>query len=421
MNLPVDFVKIYRSAPPSRQALVAAAAALAIFAVLAAIYFVALRKPYAVLFTNLRASDAGAVVAELEKDKIPYRLADGGATIKVPADLVDKTRLDVMSSDLPLKGAVGFELFNKSDMGLTEFAQKINYQRALQGELARTIMTMEAIETARIHLSIPESTIFRDDRVPPKASVTLLTRNGGALSPSTITGIQRLVAASVPDLALADVVVLNSAGAVVSSDPADETDGAGSKPAALQEKDAIEQYYAARIRQALSAGFAGRDMQVTVLADYDSSQLSPGQVMRWSPSSRSFPLNVRVFSDDATPEEELRAVVAAAIGAHSGDTVTLSPLSAWPLETVRTPVAAMPIGPLPKRAEAASPATAKVAEPTFPWPAIGALVIVAAGLVFYLYRRKAVPRRLTEKEKHAYVNRLRMLLEEGDIDVISSS
>jgi flagellar M-ring protein FliF len=419
----VDIVKSYRAASPSRQLIVAAVAALAIFAVLAAVYLVVLRKPYAVLFTNLRASDAAAVVAELEKDKTPYRLADGGATIKVPADLVDKIRLDVMSSELPLKGAVGFELFNKSDMGLTEFAQKINYQRALQGELARTIMTMEAIETARVHLSIPETTIFRDDRVPPKASVTLLTRNGVALTPATILGIQRLVAASVPDLTLANVVVLDSAGAVVSSDAAGEPVGPRVKSASLQEKEAIEQYYTARLRQALNDGFAGKTIEVTVVANYDPADLPYGGVMRWAPYSRRFPLKVDVFSDDTVSQDELRAIVTAAVGGHPQDTVTFAPLAAWrPADSLQGPVVAAPVTAPTAAHSVATPAVRPTApKPAFPWPAIAVLVIVAAGLGFYVYRRTAAPRRLSEREKQAYVNRLRLLLEEGDADVISSN
>lgn len=418
----MDLVKSYRTASPRRQIAVMGVVALVIMAVLATVYFALLRKPYGPLFTNLRASDAAAVVAELEKKKTPYRLADGGTTIKVPADLVDKTRLDVMSSELPLKGAVGFELFNKSDMGLTEFAQKINYQRALQGELARTIMTMDAIETARVHLSLPEATIFRDDRVPPKASVTLLTRNGIGLTPPTILGIQRLVAASVPDLALENVVVLDSAGAVISSD---SEGSAGAPSASLQEKQAIEQYYTARVRQALDDGYAGKTSHVTVTADYDPAQLAAGGVMRWSPYARSFPLKVDVFSDDEIPQDELRAVVTAAIGGHSGDTVTLAPLAAWrPAGGPRGPLAAMPVVQTSLQSAVAAPSTAAaVAAPAraFPWPAIAALAALAVGFSVFLYRRAIAPRRLSEKEKQAYVNRLRLLLEEGDADAIPSN
>src|SRR5579872_7380692 len=159
----------------------------------AATYFLFLRSPYSTLFTNLRTSDAATIVADLDKNKVPYRLQDSGSTILVPSNIVDATRLNIMSEDLPIKGTVGFELFNKSDMGLTEFAQKINYQRALQGELARTIMAMDSVDEARVHLALAEPTVFRDDQKPPKAAVTIISRPGRRLTDSTIRGIQRLV------------------------------------------------------------------------------------------------------------------------------------------------------------------------------------------------------------------------------------
>ena len=139
----MSFVDQFRSSSPSRQALVVAIIVAVLTLALAAAYFFVLRKPYGVLFSGLRQADAATIVADLDKKKTPYRLADGGSTILIPRDVVDSTRLAIAGEDLPLKGTVGFELFNKSDMGLTEFAQRINYQRALQGELARTIMTLD--------------------------------------------------------------------------------------------------------------------------------------------------------------------------------------------------------------------------------------------------------------------------------------
>src|SRR5689334_17239302 len=218
----MDLVEGFKASGPQRQLLIVLGAVALLGAVLIGLYLSFFRTTYSPLFTNLRTMDAATIVAELDKKKTPYRLRDGGATILVPSAIVDTTRLSVMSEDLPLKGSVGFELFNKSDMGLTEFAQKINYQRALQGELARTIMTMDAVDAARVHLSLPEPTIFRDDRRTPKASVTVVTRGGKQLSVGTIRGIRRLVAAAVPDLDVANVVILDDAGEVVSTDlPAD--------------------------------------------------------------------------------------------------------------------------------------------------------------------------------------------------------
>ena len=257
---------------------------------LAAAYFFVLRKPYGVLFSGLRQADAATIVADLDKKKTPYRLADGGSTILIPRDVVDSTRLAIAGEDLPLKGTVGFELFNKSDMGLTEFAQRINYQRALQGELARTIMTLDEVDAARVHLSIADPTLFRDDRRPSKASITIVTRPGKVLPPSGVLGIQRLVAAAVPDLAPSDVVVLDASGLTISNNVA---------PAAQvspqdQEKRAIEQYYAARVSQALAPLAGAVNAQVTVTAGTDPNPTSingePGAIETWTPASRKFPL-----------------------------------------------------------------------------------------------------------------------------------
>jgi len=129
---------------------------------LGAVYW-ALSGSYAVLFKDLEDRDAAAVVSELEESKVPFKLKDGGRTILVPEDSVHRIRLQTMSSDARLTGGVGFELFDSSDFGMTEFVQKINYQRALQGELTRTIASLDEIKYARVHLVMPESSIFRQE------------------------------------------------------------------------------------------------------------------------------------------------------------------------------------------------------------------------------------------------------------------
>ena len=166
----------------TRQIALVTAAALLLSALIGGGYLL-LRPNYQVLFSDLRPQDAATIVAELERQKMPYRLAGGGTSVLVPEAEVHTARLKVMSRDLPLKGTVGFELFNNADLGLTEFAQKVNYQRALQGELARTIMSLTEIDSARVHLSIPESGLFRRSGAKPRASVALSTRTGAELPP----------------------------------------------------------------------------------------------------------------------------------------------------------------------------------------------------------------------------------------------
>lgn len=201
----------FADASPRRQ-LAGVAVLVALVASLIAAGYFALRPRYQVLFRDLKPQDAATIVAELERQKVPFRVDESSSAVLVPAADAQVMRLKLMSSDMRLQGAVGFELFNNSDLGITDFAQKVNYQRALQGELARTIMSLDEIELARVHLAFPDSSIFRraDDR--PKASVALFMRSGHALGPDTVRGIQRLVAAAVPQLSAADVTVVDQRG-----------------------------------------------------------------------------------------------------------------------------------------------------------------------------------------------------------------
>lgn len=180
--------------------------------VMAALVWWVYRADYQVLFADLSAADAAAMTAELDKLKTPYQLGGEGRTILVPQDMVYKTRLKLMGKELPLHGAVGFEVFNNADFGMTDFVQKVNYQRAIQGELQRTILSIDDIQSARVHLAVPEQGLFKRQAAKAKASVTIGMKTGHALGPEQVLGIQRLVAAAVPDLTPADVTVLDQHG-----------------------------------------------------------------------------------------------------------------------------------------------------------------------------------------------------------------
>ncbi len=185
-----------RARMPRNQMLLFGALFAAVVGLLALGYFLFVRADYVVLFQGLRPADASVVVTELDKRGTPYRLGDAGTTILVPEGEADAARVALAGSDAAARGQIGFELFNKSDMGLTNFAQKINYQRALQGELVRTIMLMDGVDSARVHLAIPERTLFRGDRAEPKAAVTVAMKPGQTADPARVAGIQQLVAAA---------------------------------------------------------------------------------------------------------------------------------------------------------------------------------------------------------------------------------
>lgn len=185
-----------------------------------------MHPPYGVLFRDLRESDAAEISATLDQMQTPYRLADEGKTILVPEAQVYETRMKLVSQGVPKGGSVGFELFKDSDYGVTEFAQRVNFQRALQGELERTISALNEVASARVHLTIRRTDLFSPDQDPSKASVTLNMRPGKHLDAREVAGIQRLVASAVEGLSPDAVVVLDDKGMVLSGYAAEGQNGA---------------------------------------------------------------------------------------------------------------------------------------------------------------------------------------------------
>lgn len=250
--------------PRARWSLCSAAAGIAGLLCLA-MWWV-LRTDHAVLFTDLRPQDAAVMGAELDKLKVPYAVADNGATLLVDRSQVHAVRMKLMGRDLPLHGGVGLELFNNTDFGMTEFAQKINYQRALQGELTRTILAFPEIRDARVHLALPEQGLFRQNAARPKAALTLTLRQGLALRREQVSGIQRLVAAAVPGLSAQEVTLVDQHGVALSRS-APDADGAGAS-AGLEWKRETEHYLSRKaglvLEQAFGAGQAMASVDVTL-------------------------------------------------------------------------------------------------------------------------------------------------------------
>lgn len=239
-------------APRGRMTLLSALAGF--FVMLAAGSWWLLRPDPAVLFADLRPQDAAVITAELEKLKVPYTLEDGGATLVVDRPQVHALRMKLMGKDLPLHGTVGLELFNTSDFGMTEFAQKINFQRALQGELTRTILSFAEIRDARVHLALPEQGMFKQNAARPKAAITLNVRPGQSLRPEQVSGIQRLVAAAVPGLAAQEVTIVDQQGVALTR----AADAEGDAPAGgsrLELKREMENYLSRKAAAVLDKAF----------------------------------------------------------------------------------------------------------------------------------------------------------------------
>ena len=172
---------------------------------------------YVPLFASLPAEDAGAIVAQLKASKTPYRVGGAGEQIMVPADQVNEIRLRVASQGLPLGSGVGFEVFDKGSFGLSDFNQRINYQRALQGELARTIGQARGVTRARVHLVMPQPSLFVQRERTPSASVFLKLAPGTRLTNEDVRGIIHLVASSVEGLVPARVTVVDTAGRMLAA------------------------------------------------------------------------------------------------------------------------------------------------------------------------------------------------------------
>jgi flagellar M-ring protein FliF len=221
----------------------------------------AYRTPQAVLFSDLAERDVAVMVGELDKLKQAYVLGPDGRSILVDSDKVHQTRMNLMGKQLPLHGVVGFELFNNADFGVSDFVQKVNYQRALQGELTRTILALEQVNDARVHLALPEQSVFKRDANKAKASVTLSLKAGQELQANQVAGIQRLIAASVPDVRVEDVTVLDQNGVVLSraTDAANEAAGAQ-----LDAKQSMEAHLTKKLSNMLAQWFSPGEALVAV-------------------------------------------------------------------------------------------------------------------------------------------------------------
>ncbi len=197
--------------PPKKQIAVVAAVVLTVGSLVTLILW-ANKTDYKTLYAGLSSEDAGAVVSRLKEKKIDYKVGPNGSTIMVPSGSVYELRMELASEGLPQSSGIGYEIFDKQNIGVTEFVQKVNFQRALQGELARTINQFSEVKSSRVHLTIPEKTLFREDEKPPTASVVVDLRAGRRLGQSQIQGITHLVASSVEGMDPENVIIVDEHG-----------------------------------------------------------------------------------------------------------------------------------------------------------------------------------------------------------------
>ncbi len=225
---------------------------------------------YSLLFANLPSRDAASVIEWLKGHKVPYRLEDGGRDIMIPADKVYEARIELAGSGLS-EGGVGFEIFDKQSFGMTDFAQKVNYRRALQGELMRTITSLAPVEAARIHLALPEKRLFREQQQQATASVIVKLSSGRSLKESQLQGIVHLVSGSVEGLESENVTVVDSSGKVLSKSHADEMAGPMT-PGMLNYQQTMERRLEIRAQSLLDRALGAGNSLVRVNAEVDFDQ-----------------------------------------------------------------------------------------------------------------------------------------------------
>lgn len=233
---------------------------------------------YQVLYSGLSQQDASAVVTKLKELKVPYQLDAGGQTIRVPSESVYDTRLSLAGAGLPRGQGVGFEVFNEVKMGTTEFVQKINYQRALQGELARTISSFGAVDAARVHIVMPRDSLFVEEEKKPSAGVVLRLAAGRALSQSQIQGIVHLVASSVPDLDENHISVVDTRGNLLFRKAKDTEDFPSALTASqLEYQRNVESRLRQKVESMLEEVLGAGKSSVRVSADIDFTRTSSVQ------------------------------------------------------------------------------------------------------------------------------------------------
>ena len=261
----------------------AAAIAIAISMIVAA--FLWTRTPdYAVLFANLDERDGGAIVTALQQQNVPYRFSPGGSAIMIPSAQVHDVRLRLAAQGLPKGGLVGFEVMENQRLGVSQFLEQVNFQRALEGELSRTIQSIASVASARVHLAIPKQSGFLRDGQQPSASVMVTLYPGRFLEPAQIAGIVHLIASSVPQMSNERVSVVDQSGNLLTHG-ADPLRQAGLDATQLNYIREVESAYIRRIEAILAPLVGAGNFRAQVTADVNFNQIEEtAETFRPNPS-----------------------------------------------------------------------------------------------------------------------------------------
>ncbi|WP_313069232.1 flagellar basal-body MS-ring/collar protein FliF [Atlantibacter hermannii] len=260
-------------ANPKVPLIVAGAAAIAI---VVAMVLWAKQPDYRTLFSNLSDQDGGAIVTQLTQMNVPYRFSDNGGALEVPADKVHELRLRLAQQGLPKGGAVGFELLDQEKFGISQFSEQVNYQRALEGELARTIETLGPLKSARVHLAMPKPTLFVREQKAPSASVTVNLQPGRALDEGQISAVVHLVSSAVAGLPPGNVTLVDQMGRLLTKS---NTSARDLNDAQLKYATDVENRVQSRIEAILGpiVGTSNVHAQVTAQIDFADKEQTEEQ------------------------------------------------------------------------------------------------------------------------------------------------
>jgi flagellar M-ring protein FliF len=421
-----------------------------------------LRADYAALGGELRPADAAEITAALSRWAVPYRFDQDGKTLLVPAERVYETRMRLAAEGVPKGGSGGFEMFKDSDYGVTEFAQRVNYQRALQGELERTISTLGEVQSVRVHLTLHRSGLFDADSESAKGAVTVGLRPGHTLGARQVVGIQRLVASAVEGLAPTAVTVLDQTGGVLSTQK-DATEGV-SLDERWNETARIEGVLRQRVADLVRRALQRDDftVSVSILLNYDRVkrlqerllaqgsgtagmlvrervEASPPEAADGTPHSKSVApgreaeyahgreqeeiveatgriqrISIGIIIPSVLPGSEQTKLMQAIMGGVGLDPARGDRLDIAAMEPVQGPVSSQAPAEAGRAARSdvpvLEPRSKGLTVPTVVWASLGTAIAAVVAALFYGLRRRDIPQRLTGPERQAALEKLQRWL-----------
>jgi flagellar M-ring protein FliF len=264
----------------------------AVLAVVAAIWLWSKSPDYRVLYANYSDKDGGAITASLDQMGVKYKFSEGGTAILVPAEQVPDLRLKLASQGLPKGGNVGFELMENQKLGVSQFLEQVNYQRSLEGELARSIQSLGSVAGARVHLALPKPSVFVRDQQKPTASVLLNLQSGRALDPGQVSAIVHLVASSIPELTIGNVTVVDQNGNLLSEQPKANALGKQLDATQLKYVEQVQQNIIKQVESLITPIVGKGNVRAEATADIDFAQVDTAAEM-YKPNSPPEPQAIR--------------------------------------------------------------------------------------------------------------------------------